>query len=528
MQLTRRFGPINMLLLSINGMIGSAWLFAPLYAAKIAGPGAMIAWLLGGAATILIAFSFAEVSSLIPTAGGSTRIPQLSHGELTSFMMSWVAWLSSVTMPPIEVQAVLQYASTYFPSLMHTINQVPVLTHTGLIFATVLMAGLCILNIVSFKGFIRFNQFLFTFKVLVMLLTIVLLMRTSFHTHNFLISNPGHSLLNWQAILTAVATGGVAFAFTGFKHGVELAGETKNSKFAIPFAILGSVVSCLILYLGLQAAFIAALHPDLLKQGWGALNFTGDIGPFVGIAGLLLLVWLVKLLYIDAMVSPLGAGLIYVTSTSRIIYAMSQNGYLPKLFSKVNQEHFPMWAIGFNFLVGMALFLPLPGWQNMVSFLVSAVVISYAMGPISLLCFRKLLPDVKRSFRLPAKSILCFGAFYCCNLMSYWVGWETISKLTIALGIGLLLFIIACSQKKVPSDNLGLKAIFWIVPYLGGLAAISYFGAFGGKHLITFGWDFLVIAVFSAVMLYLAVLVRLTKVPEQYKLYIHQDLQSES
>ena len=58
MQLSRRITPITLLLLSINGMIGSAWLFGPLYAAKIAGSGALVSWILGGIATILIAFNF--------------------------------------------------------------------------------------------------------------------------------------------------------------------------------------------------------------------------------------------------------------------------------------------------------------------------------------------------------------------------------------------------------------------------------------------------------------------------------------
>src|SRR5579872_3338936 len=154
-QLTRRFTPLSLLLLSINGMIGSAWLFAPLYTAKIAGSHAIIAWILGGSATILIAFTFAELSTLLPIAGGTTRFPQLSHGTLTSFIISWVAWLSCVTMPPIEVQATLQYASTYFPSLTHIVNTVPVLTSNGFFWATLLMLSLCILNVVSFKGLIR-------------------------------------------------------------------------------------------------------------------------------------------------------------------------------------------------------------------------------------------------------------------------------------------------------------------------------------------------------------------------------------
>src|SRR6187431_2019142 len=119
MQLERRFTPFNLLLLSINGMVGSAWLFAPLYAAKIAGPAAILAWLIGGLATVIIALTFAELSVLFPVAGGTAQIPKLSHGAFTSFILSWVAWLSALTMAPIEVQAILQYASTYFHSLMY-------------------------------------------------------------------------------------------------------------------------------------------------------------------------------------------------------------------------------------------------------------------------------------------------------------------------------------------------------------------------------------------------------------------------
>src|SRR5579872_1457029 len=167
MELNRRFTPVSLFMLSINGMIGSAWLFAPLYAAKIAGSSAIIAWLIGGFATAVIALTFAELSVLLPVAGGTAQIPQLSHGLFTSFVLSWIAWLSALTMAPIEVQAVLQYASTYFVSLTHSVDGTPILTTTGLIWATILMLSFCIINIASFKGLVRFNFVLFVFKVAV-------------------------------------------------------------------------------------------------------------------------------------------------------------------------------------------------------------------------------------------------------------------------------------------------------------------------------------------------------------------------
>jgi amino acid transporter len=297
----------------------------------------------------------------------------------------------------------------------------------------------------------------------------------------------------------------VAFAFTGFKHGVELAGEAKRLAFAIPLAIVGSVICCLILYLGLQIAFIGALNPTMLSQGWHHLSFVGDVGPFAGLAAGLGLIWLLKLLYIDATVSPSGAGLIYVTSTARILYAMSQIGYVPRFLSYLNKQHFPVAAIFVNFAIGMFLFLPLPGWQAMVSFLVSGMVISYAIGPIALLCLRYELPEEKRAFRLPGASILCLIAFYFCNLMSYWTGWETIYKLAIAMAIGFIVFSFAYLRNTLPTRSIGLRSIIWIGPYFSGLILISYLGAFGGKNIIPFGWDFLVIAIFSFFILWLAV-----------------------
>lgn len=505
MKLHRRFTPMHLLMLSINGMLGSAWLFAPLYAAKIAGAGALIAWLIGGIATAVIAFTFAELSVLFPVAGGTAQIPQLSHGAMASFTLSWIAWLSAVTMAPIEVQAVLQYASTLFPSLTSLESGVPVLTPFGYLWAVILMLSLCILNVASFRGLVGFNFVLFLFKTVVIIVAVGALLHASFHPENFIGLSHVTSMAGWQAILTAVATGGIAFAFTGFKHGVELAGEAQNARRGVPLAIVGSVVGCLLLYLGLQVAFIAALDPALLAEGWENVHFNGDVGPFAGLAAGLGIYWLLRLLYMDAAVSPLGAGLIYVTSTARILYAMSKLGFLPERITKINHQGFPVVAVAINFVVGMFLFLPLPGWQAMVGFLVSGMVISYGMGPVALLCLRKDLPHEPRQFRLPAARLVCLLAFYFCNLICYWTGWETLWKLGIAILIGFAFFVFAVLRGRLRGTDHGMRSAIWIAPWLGGLVLISRLGAFGGLGIIPFGWDFLVIGIFSALILVMAV-----------------------
>lgn len=509
MRESRRISPITLLMLSINGIIGSGWLFAPMYAAKIAGPASLISWLIGGLCAILVAFTFAELSTMFPVAGGSAHIPQLSHGAFASFILSWIAWITTLMLTPIEVQAVLQYASLFFPSLMHDVSGVASLTLLGYCWAGILMLFLTLINVLSYHGLMRFNFILAAFKFAVILLTIFCIIQTNFHAANFagLLSSTSTGT-GWQAIFSAVATGGIVLAFNGFKNGVELAGETKNPGFAIPLSVVGSVVVCLLLYIGLQVCFIGALDPASIKSGWENLSYTGDVGPFVGLAAALGLFILLKLLYANSVISPLGAGLVYMATSARIMYAMSRIGYIPKIFSKLNHQRFPVWSVVASFALGMLSFLPLPGWQAMVNFLVSAMVITYAMGPIAVMCLRYSLPDKQRPFRLPMANILCPFAFYCCTLFSYWTGWETISKLGLVLGTGFVLFVISYLRGSIQLERNDLRTAYWLVPYLGGIILFSYLGSFGGQNIIPFGWDFLAIAGFSFAIFHMAVKTR--------------------
>ena len=80
-------------------------------------------------------------------------------------------------------------------------------------------------------------------------------------------------------------------------------------------------------------------------------------------------------------------------------------------------------------------------------------------------------------------------------------------KLAIALAVGGILFLSnLCFRTK---KAMQFQALYWIAPYLVGLIILSYLGEYGnGKHILTFGWDFLVIAIFSLVIFSLAIYTR--------------------
>ena len=82
----RSISSISLLFASISAILGSGWLFAAYYTAQLAGPGAFLAWILGGVAVIIIAYTYAEISAMIPVTGSTARIPRYTHGTIVSFV----------------------------------------------------------------------------------------------------------------------------------------------------------------------------------------------------------------------------------------------------------------------------------------------------------------------------------------------------------------------------------------------------------------------------------------------------------
>nr|MCH9770186.1 amino acid permease [Gammaproteobacteria bacterium] len=142
----RSISTLSLLFASVSAILGSGWLFAAYYTSRLAGPASILAWFIGGLLLVVIAFGFAELSSMLPITGSSTRIPQYTHGTIVSFIFSWMIWLSYMTMVPTEVQAVMQYLSYFYANLTHKTGG---LTTDGYLVATGFMFILSVINIYS-------------------------------------------------------------------------------------------------------------------------------------------------------------------------------------------------------------------------------------------------------------------------------------------------------------------------------------------------------------------------------------------
>lgn len=511
MSLSRHISPWGLYFTAIGSIIGSGWLLAPYYTAKLAGPLAIIAWLIGGAIIILVALSFAEISTKYPVSGGIVRLIQLTHGTSMSMLIGWISWASLVMIPAIEVQASLQYSSHFFPQLtFHSNNHV---TPLGFGVAAVLMGMFIVVNSAGIKFVTLVNNYIGWWKIIIPILISLLLISMHFEPQNFS-DNIAHPYPSLKDMLMSIATGGVIFSYVGFRAVIELAGEAKNPQRDIPRTIILALLTCAAIYILLQIAFIGALDPKDLLHGWGQVSFIGDAGPLVNLVTSLGISWILLILYFDTVASPAGTSLIATATTSRVTYAMAKAGHLPKLFSKTNKANVPIFAILINYVVGLLFFLPFSGWQGMISFLVSTSVLAYALGPIVLMSMRLQKEHTAPFFKLPYAKFLCPLIFYLCTLIIYWTGWSNIWKLGILIFVGLIIIALTNIANKATKTISHLRHTSWIVLYLVALMIVSYLGHFGGKNILGFGFDFMVLAVVSTITYWYALKNRLPQMLE--------------
>ena len=536
--LERNVGFLGLLWASEGSIIGSGWLFGALGAAAIAGPSAIIAWVIASIIVIILALVHAELGGLFPVSGGSSRFPHYAFGSFAGAVFGWFSYIQAATVAPIEVLAAIQYMSTVswakgFYSSSGT------LTGSGILVAVGLMIFFVAVNLIGVAWLARVNNALTTWKVLVPIVAVIVLMVSSFHSKNFT-AGGGFFVhgAEFKSVLIAIPTGGIVFSLLGFEQAVQLAGEAKDPKKDLPRAVILSILLGAAIYILAQIAFIAALDPKLLAEAhvWTNIATPGNspalkalsAAPFYEVATLAGLGWLAFVLRLDAVISPAGTGLIYLTSSSRISFGLSKNGYVPEVFEKsAGRARVPVFGILFTAAIGLLFLLPFPSWNKLVGVVTSASVMMYAGAPLSMGALRLSKPDLPRPYRLPMASVLTPLSFVLANLIVFWAGWKTFSTLMVVLLIGVVLMGVSIALKLNPNTpTLDWAAAVWVVPYLIGMGVMSYLGSFGeggilggvgpfktvlvgGHGHLAFGWDFLVVTVFSLIVYYVAMAKRL-------------------
>ncbi len=518
-ELKRDVGLRGLTMISLGSIIGSGWLLGALGAATAAGPASLLSWILAGGILGVLALVHAELGAAYPLSGGTARFPFLGFGALGGFTGGWMSWIQAVTIAPIEVEAAMTYLES---TSLHPgwVGSDGTLTGVGILIAGICMAVFTAINVMGVRWLAESNNITMIWKLAVPTLTIIVLLIVSFTGSNFS-AGGGFAPFGAKGVFRALPLG-VVFALQGFEQAIQIGGEARNPQRDIHRAVIISMIIGVIIYLLLEVAFIGAIEPKDVANNWNnPIPGQGAFGPYASLATAAGVGWLATVLYIDAVISPAGTGLVYAGTSARTSYALSRVGYVPPALGQVDKRGVPFVSLIFCWVIGMLVFLPFPSWAGMVGLVTTATVLMYAMAPPSLAALRRSDPERPRPYRLPAAWILAPFSFVCANFIVYWAGWNTIFWLYIFIIAGFVVFFVYQAVAP-PGRKLTIhwRNAAWIPPWLIGIGIISYLGQypdskpssgwpFGvsllAKQTIPFWVDMGIIAVFALAIFYFAV-----------------------
>lgn len=493
----------QLVLLGLGSLIGSGWLFGAWEASSIAGPAAIISWIIGFVVIGSIAYNYIEIGTMFPQSGGMSNYAQYTHGSLLGFIAAWANWVSLVTIIPIEAVSAVQYMSSWpweWAKFTSGLMDGSTISNAGLFAVFVIIIIFSLLNYWSVKLLTSFTSLISVFKLGVPLLTIIMLIISGFDTGNY-----GHSVGTFipygsAPIFAATTASGIIFSFNAFQTIINMGSEIQKPEKNIARGIAISLTLSAILYIVLQSTFITSMPTEMLHEnGWSGINFNS---PFADMAILLGLNWLAILLYMEAVVSPFGTGVSFVAVTGRVLRAMEQNGHIPKFLGKMNEKYMiPRVAIIFNAIISMVMVSLFRDWGTLASVISTATLVAYLTGPTTVISLRKMAPKMHRPFRANLLKFMAPFSFVMASLAIYWAMWPTTAEVILIIILGLPIYFFYEYKMNWKNTKKQIGGSLWIILYLIVLAFLSFIGSkeFKGMNWIHYPYDFIVIIIIALI-----------------------------
>ncbi|WP_029906166.1 amino acid permease [Prevotella sp. 10(H)] len=440
--LKRSLTATNLVALGIGAIVGTGiFVITGQAAASYAGPALTISFLISALGCVMAGLCYAEFAAMIPVAGSVYSYSYTTMGEILAWFIGWILILEYL----FACSSVAVGWSGYMMSLLdewglHLPDQISYATFdhigdnwvwTGSIInfpAVFIVAVVSAFLIGGIKQSALVNNLIVVVKVSVILLFIgfgISFIDTG-NWHPYIPENTGEfGHYGWSGILRGA--GVVFYAYLGFDALSTAAQEARNPQKDMPKGILISLLVCALLYVAVTAVLTGIVNYkelDVPAPIALAIDSTGN-----GLS------WLSPFIKLGAIAGLSSVILVMMLGQSRIYYAISKDGLLPKTFSKVHSKHgVPHNATIFaSIITGIfAGLFPLHVLSELVSI---GTLMAFTIVCISIVVLRKTQPDLKRPFRTPwVPFIPLLGAAICIIQMvalpwSTWVrliGWTII------------------------------------------------------------------------------------------------------
>ncbi|TAL65263.1 MAG: ethanolamine permease [Legionella sp.] len=346
--------------------------------------GMFLAFLLMGVLYLCLCFSLAELSSMIPTAGGGYGFARVAFGPWGGFLTGTAILIEYAIAPA----AIAVFIGAYWESLF------------GVGGWLIYLSAYCIFIGIHLYGVNEALKLMFaiTTIAIIALIVFIVAMLPYFNIHNLfdipMTNASGASTFLPFGYLGIGAAIPYAMWFFLAVEGIALAAEeTKNPQQDIPRGFIGAMIilfvfAALILITGSGGAgsiiLMASANPlvTALNQAYGHWTWMTSFVNFVGLAGLIASFFSIIYAY------------------SRQIFALSRAGYLPRLLSLTNEQKAPVLALCIPGLIGFALSLSGQG-DLLILIAVFGATLSYIFMMAAHIALRINEPGIVRTYRTP-------------------------------------------------------------------------------------------------------------------------------
>ena len=404
-----------------------------------AGPAIAISFLLVAVACSFAGLCYAELASMIPIAGSAYTYSYATLGEIFAWIIGWDLILEYVVSNVAVAIGFSAYTKAQLSSFGLDLpdrwsRPVWEAGHwTGSYFNVPAFLIIFILTILLVRGIresAKANNVMVTIKIGAILIFLVV---------GGMLVNPE----NWKPFapsgFAGVVTGGaiVFFTYIGFDSVSTAAEESRNPQRDLPIGIIGSLVVCTILYIGVSIVLLGMMRYTTFISGEAAdapvayaLKYLGA-RPFAR-----------SVIVIGALTGMISSLLVFQYGQARIWYAMSRDRLFPKLFSRVHPRfktpHWSTWIAGFAVGIPAGIFA-ISDAANLANI---GTLFAFVLVSLGVIILRRTQPERRRGFRVPLvpwfpliSILLCFGLMTGLTVLT-WV------RFLVWLALGLLIYFL--------------------------------------------------------------------------------------
>ncbi len=408
--------------IGIGAIIGTGIFVLIGVASGIAGPGVILSFIIAGFVALLTGLSTAELSSFIHESGGSYIYTTKAFGAFPGFVVGWMKSFDYI----VGASAVSVGFAAYFTYFVG----IPSTTGTLVIVATVWPLVLMLLNMKGLQEASWTNNLLVALKILALLIFIVVGAAALIGSGNYSNYHPFFPK-GFSGVMSGAAI--IFFAFIGFNTIAVMAEEVKNPEKNVPRAILFAFAVCTIIYIGVSLVAVGIVNWEALGSSRAPLEFA--------LKNITDNIFILQFVAISALFATTSVIMASIMGGSRALFAMARQGVLPKVLSTISRQSVPVFTILMSGLIISGIVLVTDGNLDWLASLFNfGTLLTFFFINLSLLRLRKLMPDAKRSFKVPLYPYTPVFAMISCVILAFYLNANAVITAVFFLATGIVVY----------------------------------------------------------------------------------------